>query len=58
MAKIVGAASLFFLSLRGTYKAMGFKIEIKNPQFSDHCFTGDYPIDISEILKLPKNDKK
>ena len=22
------------------------------PQFTDHCFTGEYPIDISEILKI------
>ena len=60
MTKIVGATSLFFLSLDGTYKAMGYKKrDLKNPQFSDHCFTGDYPIDISEIIKFsPINDKK
>ena len=22
------------------------------PQFTDHCFTGEYPIDVSEILKV------
>ena len=34
----------FFLSLEGTYKAMGFKKRNdKTPQFTDHCFTGDYP---------------
>ena len=53
MTKIVGANSLFFLSLNGTYKAMGFKERnTKSPQFTDHCFTGDYPIDVSEILKI------
>jgi len=53
MTKIVGANSLFFLSLNGTYKAMGFKQRnTKSPQFTDHCFTGDYPIDVSEILKI------
>ena len=53
MTKIVGANSLFFLSLNGTYKAMGFnKRNTKSPQFTDHCFTGDYPIDVSEILKI------
>jgi len=52
MTKIVGANSLFFLSLNGTYKAMGFnERNTKSPQFTDHCFTGDYPIDVSEILK-------
>ena len=50
MNKIVGAASLFFLSLKGTYVAMGYKNrDNKNPQFSDHCFTGDYPINVEEI---------
>jgi amidophosphoribosyltransferase len=53
MSKIVGANSLFFLSLNGTYKAMGFnERNTKSPQFTDHCFTGDYPIDVSEILKI------
>ncbi len=45
MAKIIGVTSLFFLSLEGTYKAMGYKKRNeKSPQFTDHCFTGDYPI--------------
>ena len=53
MTKIVGANSLFFLSLNGTYKAMGFnERNSQSPQFTDHCFTGDYPIDVSEILKI------
>ena len=37
---------------------MGYKKRNKlNPQFSDHCFTGDYPIDISEILKNKEDVK-
>ena len=56
MTRIVGAKSLFFLSLTGTYIAMGYENrDNKNPQFSDHCFTGDYPIDIEEIQNL-KNE--
>ena len=56
MTKIVGAKSLFFLSLKGTYVAMGYKNrDNKNPQFSDHCFTGDYPINVEEIQNL-KNE--
>ena len=59
MRKLVGAKSLFFLSLDGTYKAMGCKNRNpKNPQFSDHCFTGDYPIDVSEIIKTKHNNVK
>ena len=53
MTKLVGATSLFFLSLEGTYKAMGCeKRNSQQPQFTDHCFTGEYPIDVSEILKV------
>ena len=53
MTKLVGAKSLFFLSLKGTYKAMGCEERNTNcPQFTDHCFTGDYPIDVSDILKI------
>ena len=49
MTKIIGATSLFFLSLEGTYKAMGYKKRrAKDPQFTDHCFTGDYPVKLEE----------
>ena len=60
MTKLVGAKSLFFLSLNGTYKAMGCKERNeKSPQFTDHCFTGEYPIDVSEILKINStNDQR
>ena len=44
MRDSIGATSLFFLSLDGTYKAMGQdKRDNTNPQFTDHCFTGEYP---------------
>ena len=26
----------------------------KTPQFTDHCFTGEYPIDVTEILEFNK----
>jgi amidophosphoribosyltransferase len=49
MTKLIGANSLFFLSLEGTYKAMGYKKRrAKNPQFTDHCFTGDYPVKLEK----------
>ena len=36
--------SLHFLSLDGLYKSMGHKSRDKNnPQYTDHCFTGEYP---------------
>ena len=53
MRESIGATSLFFLSLNGTYKAMGHKERnATEPQFTDHCFTGEYPVDVSEVLKL------
>lgn len=44
MNQLLGSDSLGFLSIDGLYWAMGS--EERNParpQFSDHCFTGDYP---------------
>ena len=42
--------SLFFLSLDGTYRAMGCKERDNlNPQFTDHCFTGDYPTQLIDM---------
>ncbi|MDC3112129.1 amidophosphoribosyltransferase [Pelagibacteraceae bacterium] len=45
MRKYIGAKSLKFLSLDGLYKALGYDgRDNDNPQFTDHYFTGDYPI--------------
>ena len=44
MRTYIGADSLAFLSVDGVYRAMGFeRRDPLRPQFSDHCFTGDYP---------------
>ena len=50
MCSFIGADSLGFLSLDGLYKAMGFPNgrNNENPQFTDHCFTGDYPTDLKD----------
>ena len=54
MCTFIGADSLGFLSLDGLYKAMGYPKgrDNENPQFTDHCFTGDYPTDLKDY-----NDK-
>ena len=45
MRKFINASSLEFLSIEGLYKSMGFsKRNDAYPQFTDHCFTGDYPV--------------
>ncbi len=50
MRKFMGAASLAFLSVEGLYRAMGYeKRDDLSPQFSDHCFTGDYPTELTDL---------
>jgi amidophosphoribosyltransferase len=44
MRAFIGADSLAFLSVEGIYKAMGYDgRDNAHPQFTDHCFTGEYP---------------
>ena len=45
ICEYINATSLKFLSLEGLYEALG-KGKRNNlyPQFSDHYFTGDYPV--------------
>jgi len=53
MRRIVNAKTLKFLSIEGLYKSMGYeKRNSSYPQFTDHCFTGDYP-----IKPVDSNDK-
>ena len=45
MLKFTKAKTLQFLSIEGLYKSMGYKKRNSAyPQFTDHCFTGDYPV--------------
>jgi amidophosphoribosyltransferase len=49
MRRFIGADSLAFLSIDGIYRAMGE--ERRNPlrpQFTDHCFTGEYPTGLAD----------
>ncbi|HWA01239.1 MAG TPA: amidophosphoribosyltransferase [Caulobacterales bacterium] len=44
MTELLGVDSLGYLSIDGLYWAMGAEARNgANPQFTDHCFTGDYP---------------
>ncbi len=50
MRQFIGADSLAFLSVDGIYRAMGFeKRDPVRPQFTDHCFTGDYPTALTDL---------
>ena len=52
MCSHIKAKSLKFLSLDGLYKALIGESRNKNyPQFSDHYFTGEYPIKPSDSLE-------
>jgi amidophosphoribosyltransferase len=49
MRKFIGADSLAFLSVDGIYRAMGVEQrDAARPQFTDHCFTGDYPTALTD----------
>ena len=46
----IGATSLAFLSVEGLYRALGTeRRDPKAPQYSDHCFTGDYPTELTDL---------
>jgi amidophosphoribosyltransferase len=49
MRAMIGADSLAFLSVEGIYRSMGFdKRDPVRQQFTDHCFTGDYPTPLTD----------
>jgi amidophosphoribosyltransferase len=50
MRRFIGADSLAFLSMDGLYRAMDEgKRNNAAPQFCDACFSGDYPIELTDI---------
>jgi amidophosphoribosyltransferase len=55
MRRFMGADSLAFLSIDGTYRAMGYSgRDSRRPQFTDHCFTGDYPTRLTDQEAEPE----
>jgi amidophosphoribosyltransferase len=51
MRKFIGADSLAFLSVEGIYRAMGHeRRDPLCPQYTDHCFTGDYPTALTDRI--------
>ena len=54
MCAYIGADSLAFLSVDGVYRSMGYaKRDPVRPQFSDHCFTGEYPTRLTDVDGVP-----
>jgi amidophosphoribosyltransferase len=50
MRDYMGADSIAFLSVDGVYRACGYDgRDNAAPQFTDHCFTGDYPTPLTDL---------
>ena len=50
MCDFIGADSLAFLSVDGLYRSMGYdQRDSLSPQFTDHCFTGEYPTRLTDV---------
>lgn len=59
MAKLIGVDSLSFISLDGLYRAVGEDGRNPDqPQFCDACFTGDYPVALTDFQKDDKDCKQ
>ena len=51
MRQFIGVTSLSFISIEGVYRSTGFAgRDNARPQFTDHCFTGDYPTHLTDIV--------
>jgi amidophosphoribosyltransferase len=49
MAQLIGVDSLAFISLDGLYRAVaGASRNNRAPQYCDACFTGDYPVPLTD----------
>lgn len=52
MAKLIGADSLAFITIEGLYRAVsGIKRDSENPQYCDACFTGNYPVELTDFTQ-------
>lgn len=59
MAKIIGVDSLAFISLDGMYQAVaGINRDNASPQFCDACFSGDYPIPLTDFENSAGSSQK
>lgn len=58
MGRFIGADSLAFISLEGLYRAVGE--QKRNPeasQYCDACFSGDYPISLTDLESQEPQNK-
>jgi amidophosphoribosyltransferase len=58
MREYIGVDSLAFLSVDGIYRAVGLPgRDNARPQFTDHCFTGDYPTHLTDLVGESKKQQ-
>jgi amidophosphoribosyltransferase len=51
MRTYIGVDSLAFISVDGIYRAAGYAGRNNaQPQFTDHCFTGEYPTRLTDLI--------
>lgn len=59
MAELIGVDSLAFISLNGMYRAVaGITRSPNTPQYCDACFSGEYPIDLTDAGKVANEHQK
>jgi amidophosphoribosyltransferase len=52
MARLIGVDSLAFISIDGLYRALGRPgRDARAPAFCDACFTGEYPISLTDHIE-------
>jgi amidophosphoribosyltransferase len=52
MAELIQVDSLAFISINGLYRALGRgSRDASSPAYCDACFTGDYPVPLSDLEK-------
>lgn len=56
MAKMIGADKLAFISIDGLYRAVGETKRNSESQYCDACFSGQYPIDLTDNLHAKATD--
>ena len=58
MRQYIGVDSLAFVSVDGVYRAVGYPSrDNARPQFTDHCFTGDYPTHLTDLVGETKKQQ-
>jgi amidophosphoribosyltransferase len=51
MRQFIGVTTLAFLSVDGVYRSVGYDGRNNaQPQFTDHCFTGEYPTRLTDLV--------